>query len=161
MRDRNPRGGGHGAERRDAGRSSLHALVIAASTSTGLVFGDEDAHVARDPRHRRQGAADADGEALAALVEDADESDAVDLRCVAAVRAGGDRVLVLPRQVAELRVAVEEARRVLDHLGAIEELIGVEALDGTAGDVADRVAAAAGGGEPRRVEVAEDIRERA
>src|SRR5207253_4554615 len=126
-----------------------------------LLLGDEDAHVARDPGHRREAAADADGEALPSLVDDADERDAVDLRRVAAVGAGGDRVLVLPRQVAEVGVAVEVASRLLDDRRAIEELIGVEALDGTAGDVADRVAAAAGGGEPRRVEVAEDLRQRA
>ena len=73
-----------------------------------LVDRDEDAELACEPRHGRQAAADEDREAGLAVPHDADERDAVDLGRVAAVRAGGDRDLVLARQVGVVRVAVEE-----------------------------------------------------
>ena len=80
----------------------------------------------------------------------ADQRDAVDLRRVAAVGAGGDRVLVLARQVRPVGVAVEEVGGRVDDRRGVEELVGGDPLDGAAGDVAHGVAAAAGGRDARR-----------
>ena len=66
-------------------RSAAHAPVIAREHLDGLLLGDEHAQLLRDPRHRREPAADEHGEALPALVQRADERDAVDLGRVAAV----------------------------------------------------------------------------
>ena len=96
----------------------------------GLVLRDEDAEVAREARHRREAAADEHAEALAALVDHADEGDTVDLRRVAAVGAGGDRVLVLARQVRVVRVAVEELGRRCRARRGVEELVVREACNG-------------------------------
>src|SRR2546430_1655916 len=79
-----------------------------------LVLRDEGAEVARDPGHRGEPAADLNREALDAVVDDADQRDAVDLGRVAAVGAGRDRDLVLARQVRVVRVAVEELRSLVD-----------------------------------------------
>ena len=123
-----------------------------------LLLRHEDAHVARDPRHRREPAADDDAEALAAvLVHDADQRDAVDLRRVAAVGAGRDRVLVLARQVRPVGVAVEEVGGRLDDRRGVEELVARDPLHRAAGDVAHRVAATAGGRHARGFEVREDV----
>jgi hypothetical protein len=126
----------------------------------GLLLRHEDAELAREPRHRGESATDADGEAFAALVDHADKRHAVDLGRVAAIRAGGDRVLVLPRQVAEVRVAVEERRRLVDDPRAVEELVRVEALHGATGDVANGVAAASRSRDPGGVEMREDLGQR-
>src|SRR5207248_1414293 len=115
----------------------------------------------RDPRHGREPAADRDREAVDALVADADERDAVDLGRVAAVGARRDRDLVLAWEVRIVGVPVEELRRLVHDRLRIEELAGADACDGAAGDVADGVAAAAGGRQPGGVEPVEDLRERA
>src|SRR5205823_1985913 len=99
--------------------------------------------------------------ALSALVEGADERDAVDLERVAAVGAARDGVLVLARQVRPRGVAVELGGRGLDHRRRVEQLVGGEAGDGAAGDVADGVAAAAGARDAGGLEVGEDVAERA
>src|SRR5262245_29350759 len=122
-----------------------------------LFFRDENAEVPREARHRRESAADPDGEALPALVEDADERDAVDLGGVAAIGAGGDRVLVLARQIDEIGVAVEDARRLLDHVRAVEELVSVEPLHRAAGDVPDGVSTASRGRQSRGIETPEHL----
>ena len=88
-----------------------------------LVLRDEDAEVPGDPRHRREPAADQHAEAVDSVVDGADERDAVDLGRVAAVGAGGDRDLVLARQVRVLGVAVEEGRRLVDHRLRVEQLV--------------------------------------
>ncbi len=125
-----------------------------------VLLGDEDAHVLRDPRHRREAAADVDGEALAAVVGDRpDQRDAVDLGRVAPVGARGDRILVLPRQVRPVGVAVEEVGGRIDDRRRVEELVGGDALHGAAGDVADGVAAAAGRRLAGGLEVGEDVGE--
>src|SRR5206468_2307203 len=118
----------------------------------GFLLRDKDAHVARQPWDGGEPTADADGEALAAFVDRADERDAVDLRRVAAVCARGDRVLVLPRQVGEVRVPVEEARRLLDDPAAVEQLVRVEALHRAARDVPHSIPAAAARRDPRGIE---------
>ena len=125
-----------------------------------LVDTDEDTEVAREPGHRREAAADEDGEARLAVPERADERDAVDLRRVAAVRARGDRDLVLARQVRVVRVPVEEARHLVDDGRHVEELVVGEAGDGAAGHVPDGVAARADCRQPHLVEPAEDLRQR-
>ena len=131
-------------------RSSDHTRRDRAEDLVRLLLRDEDAHVARDPRHRGEAAADEHAEALAAvLVHGADQRDAVDLGRVAAVGAGGDRVLVLPRQVRPVGVAVEEVGGGVDDRRGVEELVGRDSLHGAAGDVAHRVAAAAGGRDAR------------
>src|SRR5439155_6115164 len=71
----------------------------------------------------------------------------------------GDRVLVLARKVRPGRVPVELRRRALDDRRRVEELVGGEAGDRAAGDVADGVAAAAGARDARRLEVGEDVRQ--
>ena len=76
-------------------------------------------------------------------------------------RAGRDRDLVLARQVRVVGVAVEELRRLLDDRRRVEELVVGEPGDRAAGDVAHRVAAAAGGGQPGGVEPLEDLGQRA
>ena len=86
-----------------------------------------------------------------------DERDAVDLGRVVAIGRGRDRVLVLARQIREIRVAVEEIGRLLDHVGAVEQLERVDALHRRARDVAHRVAAAAGRRDAGGVEVGEDL----
>ena len=91
-------------------RSSFQASRSAHSTGKRLVDPDEDAEVAGEPRHRREAAADEHAEAGLPVADRADERDAVDLRRVAAVRAGGDGDLVLARQVGVVGVAVEERR---------------------------------------------------
>ena len=96
----------------------------------GLVDADEDAEVAGEPGHRREAAADEDAEAGLTVPDRADEGDAVDLRRVAAVRAGGDRDLVLARQVGVVRVAVEELRHRLGDRRDVEELVVREPRDG-------------------------------
>src|SRR5581483_4475691 len=83
------------------------------------------------------------------------------LRRVAPVGAGGDRDLVLARQVRVVGVSVEERRRLVDDRLRVEELVRAETGDRAAGDVADGVAAAARGGEPRCMEALEDLRQRA
>ncbi len=123
----------------------------------GLVLGHEDAELLCDARHRGEPAADQHAEALLALVQRAHERDAVDLGRVVAVGRGRDRVLVLARQVGEVGVAVEEIGRLLDDVGAVEQLERVDALHRRARDVAHGVAAAAGGRDARRVEVREDV----
>ena len=122
-----------------------------------VLLRDEDAEVAGDPRHRGEAAADEDGEALAAFVDGADQRDAVDLGRVAAIGAGGDRVLVLARQVGPVGVAVEEVGGGIDDRRRVEELVGGDPLDGAARDVADGVAAAAGGRDAEALEVREDV----
>ena len=124
-----------------------------------LVDRDEDAEVAREPRHRGQAAADEDGEAGLAVTQDAHERDAVDLGRVAAVRAGGDRDLVLARQVGVVRVAVEEPRHLVEHRRHVEQLVRRDACDRAAGDVANGVAARTDGGQPDLVEAAEHLRQ--
>src|SRR5439155_21683639 len=99
--------------------------------------------VAGSPGYGGETAADADREAVAPVLDRADEGDAVDLGRVAAVGARGDRVLVLARQVREVGVAVEEVRGLLDDGRGVEQLVRVEARDGAAGDVANGVPAAA------------------
>ena len=123
----------------------------------GLVLGDEDAELPGDARHRGEAAADEHAEALLPLVDRADERDAVDLGGVVAIGRGRDRVLVLAREVREVGVAVEELRRLLDDLRAVEQLERVDPLHGRARDVADGVAAAAGGRDARGVELGEDV----
>jgi hypothetical protein len=123
----------------------------------GLVLGHEDAQLLGDARHRGEPAADQHAEALLPLVQRAHERDAVDLRSVVAIRRGGDRVLVLARQVREVGVAVEEIGRLLDDIRAVEQLERVDALHRRARDVAHRVSAAARGRDARRVEVREDL----
>src|SRR5579885_1842895 len=72
---------------------------------------DEDAQVARNARGRREAAADAHAEsqplAVGSRLPRADEGDAVDLRRVALVGAGGDGDLVLARQVEVLDMGQE------------------------------------------------------
>ena len=64
---------------------------------------------------------------------------------------------MLAREVAEVRVAVEEAGGVLDDAGAVEELVRGETLERAARDVAHGVAATAGGRDAGRVEVREHL----
>src|SRR4029078_7858667 len=96
--------------------------------------------------------ADEAREALASLVDRSDECDAVDLRRVTAIGAGGGRVLVLARQSIELRIAVEERGGLVDDRRAVEELVVREPLHRAAGDVAHGVAAPAGGRDARRLD---------
>src|SRR5262245_12422044 len=63
---------------------------------------DEHAEVRGEPREGREPTAYQHAEARPPLAELADERDAVDLGRVAAPRAGGDRDLVLARQVRVL-----------------------------------------------------------
>ena len=123
----------------------------------GLVLGHEDAQLLGDARHRRETAADQHAEPLLPLVHRPDERDAVDLGRVVAVGRGRDRVLVLARQVGEVGVAVEELGRLLDGVGAIEQLERIDALHRRPGDVAHGVATAAGGRDARRVELCEHV----
>ena len=125
-----------------------------------LLLRHEDAEVARDARHRREAAADLHRVALTPVVHRADERDAVDLRRVAAVGAARDRVLVLAREVGPRRIAVELRGRGFDDRGRVEELVRGESRDGAAGDVAHRVAAAAGAREACRLEIGEDVGQR-
>ncbi len=120
----------------------------------------EDAEVARDAGNRRQSAADLDRVALASVVQHADERDAVDLGRVAAVGAARDRILVLARQVCPRGVAVVRLGRGVDDGRAVEELVGGDAGDGAARDVAHRVAAASGARDPGRLEVCEHVGQR-
>ena len=113
--------------------------------------------VACEPRHGRQAAADEDREAGLAVAQHADERDAVDLGGVAAVRAGGDRDLVLARQVGVVRVAVEEPRHLVEDGRHVEELVGGDACDRAARHVAHRVAARTDGRQPDLVEPAKDL----
>ena len=64
---------------------------------------------------------------------------------------------MLARQVREVGVAVEEIGRLLDDVGAVEQLERVDALHRRARDVAHGVAAAARGRDARGVEVREDL----
>jgi hypothetical protein len=122
-----------------------------------VLLRDEDAEVAGDPRHRGEAAADEDGEALSAFVDGADQRDAVDLGRVAAIGAGGDRVLVLSRQVGPVGVAVEEVGGGIDDRRRVEELAGGDPLDGAPRDIADGVAAAARGRDAEALQVREDV----
>ena len=124
-----------------------------------LVRPDEDAQVARDPRHGREAAADEHAEPGLAVAQDADERDAVDLRREAAVGARADRDLVLARQVDVVRVAGEEGVRLLDDGRRVEQLVVRDAGDGAAGDRAHGVAAAAEARQPGGVELLEDVGE--
>jgi hypothetical protein len=67
---------------------------------------------------------------------------------------------VLARQIAEVRVPVEELGRALDHARSVEELAGIEPLHRTPGDVADGVAAAARSRDAGGVEMREDVGQR-
>ena len=125
-----------------------------------LVGADEDAEVARESRHRGEAAAGGDGEARLAVAQDADERDAVDLGRVAAVRARGDRDLVLARQVRVVGVAVEELGGLLEDRRRVEELVVGEPGERAAGDVANGVAARARGREAGRLERGEHLRQR-
>ena len=106
-------------------RSSDQTRGDRAEDLVRLLLRDEDAHVARDPRHRREPAADEHGEAFAAVVDRADQRDAVDLGRVAAIGAGRDRVLVLARQVRPSRGCRRRGRRQLRRRSgvAVEELV--------------------------------------
>ena len=66
---------------------------------------------------------------------------------------------MLARQVRPVGVAVELRRRGIDDRCAVEKLIRGEPLHGAARDVADGVAAAAGGRLAGGLEVREDVRE--
>src|SRR5579884_4262346 len=126
----------------------------------GLPLRHPDTELARDPRHRREAAADQHPESLLAVVERADERDAVDLRRSARIRAGGDRDLVLARQVRVIGVAVEEARRLLDHRPRVEQLALREPRHRTPRDVPHRVPARAGARQPGGMQALEHLRQR-
>src|SRR3990172_5534484 len=125
-------------------KSSFHASSNARSTS----------------RYRREAAADANTKSFDAVLDHADERDSVDLRRVAAVRARRDLDLVLARQIRVLGIAVEELRRLVDDRQGIEQLVGAQAGNRAAGDVADGVAAPAGRGQPGGVKHVEHVRQR-
>src|SRR5439155_8231655 len=125
-----------------------------------LVLADEDAELAAEPGYGGEPAADEDGETLLAAVDRPDERNAVDLRRVAPVRARRDRDLVLARQVRVVRVAVEEARHLVDHRRDVEQLVVRDPGDRTARDVPHGVAAGTGRRETHLGEPVEDLRER-
>ena len=106
-----------------------------------------DAEVVGQARPGGEAAADLDREPRPPIAQDAEKGDAVDLRGVALVRAGGDRDLVLARQVGVLAVGEEELRGLGDDAAHVEELVLGQAGERAAGDVAHVVAAGAGGGQ--------------
>lgn len=106
----------------------------------GLFARDEHAEIARDPRGVGHTPADAQREALPAVLGRGDQGDVGDLQRVALRAARRDRVLVLARQVGELRVAVEVLGDLADHRRDVERLVVGQPRDGAAGDVADGVA---------------------
>ncbi len=126
----------------------------------GLVLADPDTEVARDPRHRREPASHENSEAALAVAEHADERDAVDLRRVAAMDAGGDRDLVLARQVRVVGIAVEELCHLVVQRRDVEELVVGEPGDRAAGEVPDGVAAGADRRQARFAEPLEHRRQR-
>ena len=76
------------------------------------------------------------------------------------IGAGCDRVLVLPRQIAILPVAVEEAHALVNRRPDVKQLLRVDPRHRAAGDVPQVVAAAAGQPEARLLERLEDRRHR-
>src|SRR5690242_3611136 len=76
---------------------------------------------------------------------------------VAGVRAGGNRNLVLARQVKVGAVVQEVVIDLVQLRPAVEEFLRVEAGDRAAGDVADHVAAAAERCQPDTVQCGEDF----
>src|SRR5262245_14819852 len=106
-------------------------------------------------------AADPDGVAdLAGRMARRGEADVVDLGIRAPRAAARDRDLELPRQVVEGGVAVQHARR-LEHDGrGVDQLVGIEAGDGAAGDVAGHVPARAHRRHALQPERAEDLGQR-
>ena len=122
-----------------------------------LVDADPHAELARDPRHGGEAAADEHREPGLAVADGADEGDAVDLRRVAAVGAGGDRDLVLAGEVGVVRVAVEERGHLVLQSGHVEELVVREPGDGAAGQVADGVAAGPDRRQPDRGSAVETV----
>src|SRR5690242_17204802 len=74
------------------------------------------------------------------------------------IGAGGDRMLVLPREVAVFPVPIEIADALRDRRPDVEPLLAIDTRDRTAGDVPQVVAAAAGQPEPRLLERLEDRR---
>src|SRR6185503_16431825 len=101
-----------------------------------LVLRYEDAQVAGETRRRGQAAADAQRVAVAAALAGADEHDAVDFGCVALGGAAGNGDLVLARQVEVVALALEELDDLVQLLATVEQLVGVQAGDRAAGDVA-------------------------
>ena len=138
----------------------LPGIEQGAQHGQGLVDPDEDAEVAGQPRHRREAASDQHAEAGLTVSDRADEGDAVDLRRVAAVGAGGDGDLVLARKIGVVGVAVEELRHRLGDGDDVEQLVVREPCDRASGHVPDGVAAGSHGRQPDLVEPAEHLRQR-
>src|SRR2546426_6913931 len=112
-----------------------------------------EARVGREP------AADPDHEAdlPRPRVPERREPYVVDLRVRAPHSAAGDRDLVLARQVVEGGVAAEHARRRVDERRGVHDLVGVQAGERAAGDVARDVAARPHRGDPGAPERLEDV----
>jgi len=89
-------------------------------------------------------------------VADGGDGDVVNFRVAAPDGAAGDGDFELAGEVVELGVAVELAGDGEGERGSVDELVGVEAGDGAAGDVADDVAAGSHGGEAGGLEGLDD-----
>ena len=121
---------------------------------------DECAEPLAEHRVRRKPAADPQVVAGVAVgVDHADERDVVDLVDGALRRAAGDRGLELARQVGERRVADVLLADGGDLLGAVDDLVGVNAGQRAAEHHARGVAAGLGGGQADRLERLPDGRD--
>ncbi len=90
---------------------------------------------------------------------DGGEADVVDLGVGAPEGAAGDGDLELAREVVEVGVGGEDVGDFYGEGGAVDELVGIEAGEGAAGDVADDVSAGALGGEADLGELVDDVDE--
>ena len=123
-----------------------------------LVGGDEDVDVARHPRPVGEPSADEQVEADGAVVEAGrPQADVVDLGLGAVVAAARDAELELPRQVGVLPVAGEEVRDLASDRRCVEDLVGVDAGDRAAEDVAGRVPARLHRRDPDLLEQGPDL----
>src|SRR5262249_23487507 len=98
---------------------------------------------ARYARRGLHATADAQREAVATILPRPDEHDAVDLGRIALSRAGRDGDLVFARQVKVVALGQKVADELVELRPTVEQLVGVEAGDRAAGNVAHAVAAAA------------------
>src|SRR5581483_8793339 len=90
---------------------------------------------------------------------DPNQGDAVNIRRVALMGARRDGDLVLAREIGICRIAIKEFRGCLDDRTRVEQFLCVYSRDGTTGDIADIVSAAADCGETILGERFKDQRE--
>ena len=155
-----------GDEELEPGAVALEAVTFVAEELTdGLDDGpdlmrlDEEGKRLRKMRGGGEAAAHHDAVAGLRPAAQAEDADAIDVRLGAPDAAPGDGDFVFAREIREIGV-VGHVPVDLEHLlVAIDDLLGIDAGDGAADDVAGIIAAGAAGGDADGLEGGEDFRD--